>query len=84
MPSQPDGFATKRWKIALAFETEAISVKGTHSNKVSYKLGGATYEDNVTKLNVIYRNPRALADFSVQIGQFSGGGLIDWQFLTAQ
>lgn len=27
LPSQPDGFATKRWKIALAFETEAISVK---------------------------------------------------------
>jgi hypothetical protein len=48
----------------------AISANGTMGNQVSYKLDGASHQDNINNLNAGFPNPDALAQFSVETNNF--------------
>ena len=43
----------------------AISANGTMGNQVSYKLDGASHQDNITNLNATFPNPDALSASSL-------------------
>src|SRR5215471_3394113 len=61
----------------------AISANGTMGNQVSYKLDGASHQDNINNLNAGFPNPDALSQFSVETNNFdakyggSGGAVVN-------
>ncbi len=55
---------------ATTSDTIAVSVNGTYGDQVSYKLDGASHQDNITNTNAAFPNPDALAEFSVQTNNF--------------
>jgi len=47
-----------------------ISVNGTYGDQVSYKLDGASHQDNISNLNATFPDPDALQEFSVQTNNY--------------
>lgn len=82
-PGTVAGKGTDTATYATTSDTQAVSVNGTFGNQVSYKLDGASHQDNITNLNAAFPNPDALAEFSVQTNNFdaqyggSGGAVVN-------
>ncbi len=82
-PGTVVGKGTDTATYATTSDTQAVSVNGTFGNQVSYKLDGASHQDNITNLNAAFPNPDALAEFSVQTNNFdaqyggSGGAIVN-------
>jgi hypothetical protein len=77
------GKGTDTATYATNSDTLAISVNGTMGNQVSYKLDGASHQDNISNLNATFPNPDALAQFTVETNNFdaryggSGGAVVN-------
>src|SRR5438477_367935 len=77
------GKGTDTATYATNSDTLAISANGTMGNQVSYKLDGASHQDNITNLNAGFPNPDALSQFSVETNNFdaryggSGGAVVN-------
>jgi hypothetical protein len=82
-PGTVAGKGTDVATYANTGDTIAVSVNGTFGDQVSYKLDGATHQDNITNLNAAFPNPDALAEFSVETNNFdaryggSGGAVVN-------
>jgi hypothetical protein len=82
-PGTVAGKGADTGSYASTSDTIAISVNGTYGNQVSYKLDGATHQDNITNLNAIFPNPDALSEFSVETNNFdaryggAGGAVVN-------
>lgn len=69
-PGTVQGKGTDVGGYATTSDTIGVSVNGTYGDQVSYRLDGASHQDNITNLNAIFPNPDALAEFSVQTNNF--------------
>ena len=82
-PGAVVGKGTDTATYATNSDTLAISVNGTMGNQVSYKLDGASHQDNITNLNATFPNPDALSEFTVETNNFdaqyggSGGAVVN-------
>jgi hypothetical protein len=77
------GKGTDTATYATNSDTLAVSANGTMGNQVSYKLDGASHQDNITNLNATFPNPDALSQFSVETNNFdaryggAGGAVVN-------
>src|ERR1035437_6797223 len=77
------GKGTDTATYATNSDTLAISVNRTMGNQVSYKLDGASHQDNITNLNATFPTPDALSGFTVETNNFdaqyggSGGAVVN-------
>ena len=82
-PGTVQGKGTDTGGYATTSDTIGVSVNGTYGDQVSYKLDGASHQDNITNLNAAFPNPDALAEFSVQTNNFdaqyggAGGAVVN-------
>jgi hypothetical protein len=82
-PGTVTGKGADTGSYASTSDTIGVSVNGTYGDQVSYKLDGATHQDNITNLNAIFPNPDALAEFSVETNNFdaryggAGGAVVN-------
>ncbi len=82
-PGTVAGKGSDTGTYANTSDTIAVSVNGTYGDQVSYKLDGATHQDNITNLNAIFPNPDALSEFSVETNNFdaryggAGGAVVN-------
>src|SRR5258706_1885037 len=76
------GKGTDTATYATTSDTLAVSANGTMGNQISYKLDGASHQDNITNLNATFPNPDALSQFTVETNNFdaryggSGGAAV--------
>lgn len=77
------GKGTDTATYATNSDTLAVSANGTMGNQVSYKLDGASHQDNITNLNATFPDPDALAQFTVETNNFdaryggAGGAVVN-------
>jgi hypothetical protein len=82
-PGTVIGKGTDTATYATNGDNLAISANGTMGNQVSYKLDGASHQDNINNLNAGFPDPDALAQFSVETNNFdaryggSGGAVVN-------
>src|SRR5436305_2833128 len=82
-PGTVIGKGTDTATYATTSDTLAVSANGTMGNQVSYKLDGASHQDNITNLNATFPNPDALSQFTVETNNFdaryggAGGAVVN-------